>query len=443
MNEHSEMVHAVIGILTLSYVNIRVFYLISQIKISFFLYVFYILYSFLVTVLFGEISFVFRIVFFLVLGHVLSKNKQTIQLYILYAIYTVLSLNVLSTVFYQLIKMFWKEGTLFLGGITWIDSLLIPMLVILAETLIFKNVQSMLEILRNNLVLQQKRSFLYLTYFLLTGGCLHFLGYLFKEKPLFLVIDIVLFVVIILLLEYLNTVSRVFLEQQLSDSKDRQLKELNDYAIEIEMLYRELQSFRHDYANILISLQDSIENNEIESIRHAYKTIASGSFRLINHSKYELGKLSDIKITEIKSLLSNKIISAFENDIHVNVEIESEIKVIYFSLFDFIRVISVLMDNAIEAALESEKPNISVIFFEMSEKKEQYFIVKNSTLDESVNLRSLQLGYSTKGSHRGLGLANIRKILEQHYNVRLETETRDFFFKQTLIIKQENDVMGE
>ncbi len=101
------------------------------------------------------------------------------------------------------------------------------------------------------------------------------------------------------------------------------------------------------------------------------------------------------------------------------------------------------MDNAIEAALESEKPNISVIFFEMSEKKEQYFIVKNSTLDESVNLRSLQLGYSTKGSHRGLGLANIRKILEQHYNVRLETETRDFFFKQTLIIKQENDVMGE
>ena len=40
----------------------------------------------------------------------------------------------------------------------------------------------------------------------------------------------------------------------------KQLEDLSNYSHQIESLYNEIRSFRHDYANILISLKSGIES---------------------------------------------------------------------------------------------------------------------------------------------------------------------------------------
>ena len=68
---------------------------------------------------------------------------------------------------------------------------------------------------------------------------------------------IVLFFVMLL---YLNAISKEKLEKEIIDQKDTQLNELSIYSHQVESLYEEIRSFRHDYINILTSLKLGIDN---------------------------------------------------------------------------------------------------------------------------------------------------------------------------------------
>ena len=48
-----------------------------------------------------------------------------------------------------------------------------------------------------------------------------------------------------------------------------------------------------------------------------------------------------------------------------------------------------------------------------------------------------ELGFSTKGRHRGLGLNNVKEILGKYDNVILETEIDNDVFKQVIRFKRE------
>ena len=170
---------------------------------------------------------------------------------------------------------------------------------------------------------------------------------------------IVLFFVMLL---YLNAISKEKLEKEIIKQKDTQLYELSSYSHHIESLYEEIRGFRHDYINILTSLKLGIDNQDINAVKTVYNDVLRDSAKQFYDSKFDIAKLSNIKNDAIKSILSAKLLEAQNKGISVSVEIEEPVSNFRIELLDFITVLSILCDNAIEAAIETISPKLTVVF---------------------------------------------------------------------------------
>lgn len=222
--------------------------------------------------------------------------------------------------------------------------------------------------------------------------------------------------------------------------KDIQIKEMLNYNNHIESLYKEIRGFRHDYSNILLSLNESIKNKDISSIQMIYETVLDISAKKIMHSKYDIGNLSNLINPAMKSIVSAKLIEAQNNGISLTVEIESPINVpSNIELLEFLQMLSIFLDNAIEGSLEASAPNLSFAYFEG--KFSKIMIIENTIKDERVDTKSIyKIGYSSKGKERGIGLANIQEILNKNPKIALTTDSQNYIFKQEVVISEKNEL---
>ena len=239
---------------------------------------------------------------------------------------------------------------------------------------------------------------------------------------------IVLFFVMLL---YLNAISKEKLEKEIIEQKDTQLNELSSYSHHVESLYEEIRSFRHDYINILTSLKLGIDTQDIEAIKTVYNGVLRDSGNQFYDSKFDIAKLSNIKNDAIKSILSAKLLEAQNRGISISVEIEEPVSNFRIELLDFITVLSVLCDNAIEATIEAINPRMTVAF--MNNDDSLVLIVENSIKTEKVDVsRIFARGYSSKGEGRGLGLHNVNSILEKYPKSTITTRSANHLFSQTI-----------
>ena len=79
---------------------------------------------------------------------------------------------------------------------------------------------------------------------------------------------------------------------------------------------------------------------------------------------------------------------------------------------------------------------IAVCFLEDTEWNKLVMIVKNSTLEREIELRDIfKRDNSSKEEGRGIGLANVRRILKSYPNVCLKTTSKNYVFTQILEIE--------
>lgn len=220
-------------------------------------------------------------------------------------------------------------------------------------------------------------------------------------------------------------------EKELQESKDNQLKNLTSYSHHIESLYKEIRSFRHDYTNILVSLNESIKKRDIDGVERIYNAVLKESDKSFYNSQYDIAKLVHLKNLAMKSVVSAKLIEAQNRGIDVSVEIAEPIGTPQIDLIDFITILSVFLDNAIEAAVNAEAPRISFTYFQENENK--ILVIYNTTADYKIPTKNIfQYGVSTKGEGRGIGLSNVKQILSKYPKVTLETKSIDHEFTHEL-----------
>ncbi len=123
--------------------------------------------------------------------------------------------------------------------------------------------------------------------------------------------------------------------------------------------------------------------------------------------------------------------------IPVSLEIEKPILLRNMEQIDFLTVISILFDNALEAAAEAtEDAGIVICFFEDARNKKQIFIIQNATKEKQVDVSLIfKRGISSKGEERGIGLSNVKNILKSYPNTSLRTLSDHFIFQQILEIE--------
>ncbi|HGI2619457.1 TPA: sensor histidine kinase [Streptococcus agalactiae] len=223
------------------------------------------------------------------------------------------------------------------------------------------------------------------------------------------------------------------LQERLAVQRELQLANMIDYSHHIEGLYKEVRSFRHDYSNMLTTLKLGIDNEDISIVKSVYQSIFKESNTHFRHPKYNIDRLVNVDNPALKSLLAAQLSQAIDNHIMVSIEVPDSIKPQGMELIDFITIVSVLWDNAIEASLETDDPKIAMSYFTLKHK--QIFIIENSTKENAIDTSTIfNYEISSKGRNRGIGLYNVRGVINRYPNISIATSSQDFSFCQTFEI---------
>lgn len=234
---------------------------------------------------------------------------------------------------------------------------------------------------------------------------------------------------LLVMLFLLLAMRRSYLEQIKTQAKQKALQDLQDYTHNLEAMYNSLRSFKHDYVNILLSLSGYIENCDMDELRDFFEDKIFPTKNLIDQGDYKLNQLGNISVLEIKSLLCAKMIYAHESGIDVTIDIPDRVDSFPIDTVDLARILGIFLDNAIEAALETETPQIGLNIIQ--NKDGVSIIISNCFRDNGVVLYKLkQKGFSTKSGHQGIGLSNVQKIISSYDNVLLETTMQCGYFMQ-------------
>ena len=234
------------------------------------------------------------------------------------------------------------------------------------------------------------------------------------------------------IIKKLDTYLKDKLHERLDQEQTLRYRDMERYSRHIEELYKEVRSFRHDYTNLLTSLRLGIEEEDMEQIKEVYDSVLKDSSEKLQDNKYDLGRLVNIRDRALKSLLAGKFLKARDKDIVFNVEVPEEIQVEGMSLLDFLTIVSILCDNAIEASAEASQPHVSIAF--LKDGAQETFIIENS-IKEDIDISEIfSFGASSKGEERGVGLYTVMKIVESHPNTSLNTTCQNQVFRQVLTI---------
>lgn len=249
---------------------------------------------------------------------------------------------------------------------------------------------------------------------------------------------ILYFIFFVLMLFYMNRSYQNWLEKEVSLAREQELHSLSVYSKQIEGLYEELRAFRHDYANILASLKEGIDQDDMSMVRNIYNAVLEDSGKFIQHSRFNIGRLTNIDNDAIKSLLSAKFLEAESHHIEVELEVKDKIGAPDIPLLDYVRLVSILCDNAIEAAIEAEKPAMIIACFYQGD--DYLLIIDNTTKEERVPVELIyQKNYSSKGFGRGVGLKTVNQMLKKYPNMSVQTSSKNYRFRQTIRIKKSFD----
>ena len=229
----------------------------------------------------------------------------------------------------------------------------------------------------------------------------------------------------------LDTYLKDKLRERLDQEQVLRYRDMERYSRHIEELYKEVRSFRHDYTNLLTSLRLGIEEEDMEQIKEVYGSVLKDSSQKLQDNKYDLGRLVNIRDSALKSLLAGKFLKARDKKIIFNVEVPEEIQVEGMRLLDFLTIVSILCDNAIEASVEASQSHVSIAF--LKNGAQEIFIIENSIKEEGIDISEIfSFGVSSKGEERGVGLYTVMKLVESYPNASLNTTCQDQVFRQVL-----------
>lgn len=204
-------------------------------------------------------------------------------------------------------------------------------------------------------------------------------------------------------------------------------KNYNDLFKYLEKYEKELVEKRkiiHDYKNQLIIINGYIGDNEklkeyINEVIDEQKSISENS--LINN----IDKLP----RGLKGLIYYKL-SHINKSIKINLEVLNSLK--KFDNLppklnkDVLKIIGVLLDNAIEAVEHEKEKFINIIF---SIKKNTFTMVMENTCSSNINYQRIsEVGFSTKGKDRGYGMSLVNDILKHQktINLNINVENKEF-----------------
>lgn len=213
----------------------------------------------------------------------------------------------------------------------------------------------------------------------------------------------------------------------------RDLEETKLYNQSLIILHDSVRGFKHDFNNIIQAIGGYIDKNDLKGLEKYYSQLVIDCRRVNN-----LTTLSPETINNpaIYGILASKYLKADELGIQINLEVFLNLNKLNMKIYEFTRILGILMDNAIEASSQCDEKIIKVEIRNDFKANRQVLIIENTYINKDVDMEKIfEKGYTSKTDNKsphGLGLHEVRQILKKNKNLNLFTSKDDKFFRQQL-----------
>ena len=196
------------------------------------------------------------------------------------------------------------------------------------------------------------------------------------------------------------------------DAERRKMQlEMNKLYYEAyEGLIKTIREKQHDFKNHLNAIDGMLysieDHNELIAKQKAYLREISGN---IDSMKL----LTMVENPIIAGFLNYEVSRALELGIEIKYKCEFSNHKLKIPEFEVVEMLGILVDNAIEAVMQQEDNRfIEIEMFEDNCKL--HFMVTNSYEDSENIERFFDLGYSSKGQNRGIGLSKLKHMVNKY-----------------------------
>ncbi|OFN55612.1 MULTISPECIES: sensor histidine kinase [unclassified Streptococcus] len=244
------------------------------------------------------------------------------------------------------------------------------------------------------------------------------------------------FLMFMSILFYLQSIREKYEKEEQIKQKEREQLQLQKYTDEIVSLYNEIRGFRHDYGGMLASFQSAIHTGDIKEVERIYQEVLVNANLQLRSDKYTYFDLNNIGDSALRSVIIQTLFKARDYNIELTFEVKDFVKPLPIKLLDLVRMTSVLLNNAIEGAAESYQKTMNVSLVDLD--TETILVIQNSRKKRQLDLEMIyQTDFSTKGEGRGLGLSNIKEIINNYEGIILDTNIEDEYFTQVMRVRKE------
>lgn len=253
-------------------------------------------------------------------------------------------------------------------------------------------------------------------------------------QPRFLTFYYLLVVAMVVLMAVLI----VYLAQRLDAARKMQTQQdvivqQRLYEQDLETIRREVRAFRHDYKNLLAGLSQQAGEGELEGLRHTLSELDAGFDLRLGRKIQASTQIGNLQIPEVRSLLLSKLAVMREKGVECRLEALYPVTDVDMDVWDLVCCLGILIDNAVEAALDTERPWVEIVL--LAQDRRVFLRVSNPYTNDIEPRNMWNDGWSTKGAGRGLGLPSYQRILEGHPNASPCTSWEDGVFVQELTVE--------
>ena len=365
--------------------------------------------------------------------YLFKKNIQYLVIkftfLVLYLIILAQSSKIILSLFLAAIKKIEYNYSIFLQNILFLSLLF----------LITKRINIILNSVVKNIIPSEK--YKYILYFCalctLTTYYIFLMYSIFKGSSYIRLLSVITGLIFILLCTYItvSVLKNIKLETN-NKIESAKLEQQKKYILALEKNNNEIKKFKHDFNNIILGLDGYINNDDFdkEKLKKYFNSTIMNYNNNIELNDIVIAKLNSIKVSSLKSLITNKVLVAQNNNIDVDINIQGEIHDFYTDEMQLSRILGILLDNAIEASLElthDKKIEMNII---QIDKTTDIQISNTFNNTETPITDFNKEGFSTKGTNRGLGLSSAHEIANK-LNMLLNTEIDGNTFIQNLSIE--------
>ena len=346
--------------------------------------------------------------------------------------------TILPTIFFALTSMLLLKPFLVILNITYTQVESVPLYRFLYLFLIYSFIYVAIVLIKNNTI---RFNFKYEfdkqnKYILIINLLLGFFTLCVEMYISYFYIDVL--PIFINFLSFITTIAYFFISiYSLSKTLKLQittkdLENAENYNKTLSFMYDNVRAFKHDFDNIVFIIGGFINTNDIDGLKNYYVSLEKDCQKVNGIS---LLNPTLINNPGIYSLLMAKYKKATNENVDINLDFFFDLTKLHMPIYDFSRMLGILIDNAIEAAATTIEKHVKISFRDSTYTNVQIIKIENSYSNKNIDKKRIfEKGVTEKKNHTGMGLWEVNQIVKRNNNIKLITEPGSELFSQTLEI---------